>query len=165
MSRSIKHSLETRIEANRLFDAGFGYRAVTSLLGIPLSTSRSWNDRYRQAGLLGLVPMSKGRRYSQEVKVAAVEAFLAGESSAKVVERFKLSNRSLLNKWVAVFRAEGIDGLTSTKVGRKPQQQRPETMEEEIARLRMENAVLKKFAALMSEGDSRTAKKSGLSPR
>lgn len=155
MDNRVKHSLETRIEAARLFDAGFGFRAVARQLGVGLSTSRSWHDRHRQAGLLGLVPVSSQRKYSPELKIAAVEEFLAGVTTAEVISKYEIHQRSQLNKWVAIYRTDGPEGLQPKKAGRPVKQDRPETMEEELQRLRMENAVLKKLAALMNEDDPR----------
>lgn len=54
MDGRIRHQTETRIEAARLFDAGFGYTAVATHLRLPAGTLRDWQDAHRQGRLLDL---------------------------------------------------------------------------------------------------------------
>lgn len=165
MDLRVKHSVEVRLEARRLFDSGHGYKFVARVLGLSPTTVRVWHDRHRNTGLLGLIPMSTNRNYPSELKLAAVEEFLAGATSAEVMSKYSISNRSILNKWVAVYRAEGADGLVAKKRGRPVKANLPETPEQELARLRMENAVLKKLAALAESGDPRLWEKPTSSTR
>lgn len=166
MDLRVKHSVEVRLEAVRLFDRGHGYKFVARVLGISPTTVRVWHDRHLNTGLLGLIPMSTNRNYPTELKVAAVEEFLAGATSAEVMSKYSISNRSILNKWVAAYRAEGADGLVAKKRGRPVVNVNlPETPEQELARLRMENAVLKKLAALAESGDPRLWEKPTSSSR
>lgn len=97
--------------------------------------------------------MREAKRYSPEVKIAAVEKFLSGESKTVVIEQFGISNRGLFNKWLAAYRLHGVEGLKPKPLGRpvKNRDQRLETDAEKIYRLEMENAVLKKFLALRAE--------------
>lgn len=164
MDSRVKHSIETRIEAARLFDAGFGDSAVSAKLALGRSTVRAWYDQHRQGRLLDSVVMGN-KKYSAAVKVAAVEKYLAGASTTEVVAEFEIPNRGLFDKWVAIYRRDGAEGLEPKPVGRKPKVDRAETLEEENARLRLENAVLKKLNALATEGDPRMWVKPGSSRR
>jgi len=151
MDRRIGHSEETRIQAARYFDKGFGYQAVASYLGLPAGTVRTWRDSHRQGRLLNSHLVGENRRYSQEMKVAAVEKFLAGTPKAEIILEFHISNRSLFNKWVAIYRKDGVAGLDAKPKGRKRRQGESESLEEKVRRLEMENALLKKYQALMIE--------------
>lgn len=154
MDRRVKHSIETRIEAARHFDAGFSYFAVASLLGISKGTARHWQDSNKQGRLIGFMPMGK-KTYPAMLKVAAVEKFLSGTPKTDVLEEFQISNRSLFDKWIVIYRREGTDGLQAMRLGRKPVVATAESLERKVARLEMENAILKKWVALAREEDQR----------
>jgi transposase-like protein len=98
--------LDVRIRAQELFDQGLGFHVVARQLSINLSTSRRWRDSWRQGTLLGSGAMGN-KRYPFEVKVAAVERFLAGASISEVVLEYEISTRALLDKWVRIYRGQG----------------------------------------------------------
>lgn len=156
MDGRIKHRIETRIEAARLFDAGFGYTAIATYLRVPGGTVRDWQDSHRQGRLLDFAVMAEIKEYSSQVKLAAVERFLAGVSKSEVIVEFGISNRSLLNKWLAIYRRQGAQGLVAKAKGRPKRSVdlSPETLEQKVYRLEMENAVLKKFHALMAKEEA-----------
>lgn len=152
MDNRVKHQIETRIEAARLFDAGFGYTQVSTYLKLSLGTMRDWQDLNRQGRLVGLVSMGVNKNYSEKVKLAAVEKFLAGTSKVVVMAEFGISTRSIFNKWVAAYRLLGAEGLASKPRGRPKRDLsgKPETDAEKIFRLEMEVEVLKKYNALVA---------------
>jgi transposase len=152
MDNRVKHEIKTRIEAARLFDAGFGYSQVGTFLILPSGTMRNWQDLHRQGRLIGLVSMGVNKNYSAKVKLAAVEKFLAGTSKADVMDEFGISTRAVFNKWVAAYRLLGAQGLASKPRGRPKRDLsgKPETDAEKIFRLEMEVAVLKKYNALVA---------------
>lgn len=156
MGQQSPHSSDIRRQAAELFSTGFGYKSVASKLRISVTTSRVWRDKHAAGTLLGLGVMGNNT-YPVELKVDAVEAFLAGLSTTEVVARFNISNRSIFNKWVAIYRVDGPAGLQPKPKGRRAKVVTigPETLEEEVLRLRLEVAVLKKQEALMIEGDPR----------
>lgn len=153
MDKRVRYTTETRIEAVRLFDAGFGVSAVATQLNMPVDTLRDWLDAHRQGRLLGLKTMEGSKSYSTELKVAAVEKFLAGTSKSDVLLEFGISQRSVFNKWVAAYRKDGPMGLASKAKGRKPVERDPahQSLEERVRFLEMENEVLKKLHALMDQ--------------
>lgn len=144
--------------AQDLFDQGCGSKTVARELGVSATTTRRWQDSWRQGALLGSAVMAS-KSYPYEVKVAAVERFLAGSSTADVVLEFEISTRSLLDKWVAIYRAQGVEGLRPKRKGRVPKDPNVETLEQKVARLEMENLVLKKLNALVAADQRRTGKK------
>ena len=153
MDKRVKHQTEPSVAAERLFDVGFGVSYIAANLSISRYTIRDWQTSYRQGRLLGLGAMSGNNRYPHTLKVAAVEKLLAGNSKVNVLAEFGITNRGVLNKWVADYRAEGVLGLVDKPRGRKPRGKAPasQSLEERIYHLEMENAVLKKFHALMDE--------------
>lgn len=154
MDLRVKHSLESRIEAAQLFDAGFGYLAAATHLGLSRETVRSWFDKYSQGRLLDSVSMSK-QNYSPQLKIEAVEKFLSGIPKSEVVAEFGISSRALFDRWVRIYRTSGPEGLQARQKGRPGKDSRPETLEERIAFLEMENEILKKWVALAQEEDRR----------
>lgn len=156
MDGRIRHQIQARIEAARLLDAGLGYSAVATHLRLPLGTIRDWQDAHRQGRLLGSVLMAKLKYYSPEAKLAAIEKFLSGTTKAEVIDEFQISNRALFNKWLVIYRAKGAEGLADKPKGRPKRtlDQSQETLEQKVSRLEMENAVLKKFHALMAQEEA-----------
>jgi len=68
------------MEVARLFALGHGARAVATYLGLSHTTMRQWQDAYRQGRLLHSGDVREIKIYPQQLKVAAVEKFLAGTS-------------------------------------------------------------------------------------
>jgi transposase len=153
MIGNTKHKTETRIEAARLFDAGFGYKWVAKQLRQSPSTMRIWQDSHKQGRLLGLDSVTTYKKYSAELKLAAVEKFLSGTVKSEVMAEFNISTRALLNKWAVIYRDHGPEGLMLKPKGR-PKKNTGELLEtdaQKIHRLELENAVLKKLIALESQ--------------
>lgn len=151
MDGRFSYSEETRIEVARLFALGHGARAVATYLGLSHTTMRQWQDAYRQGHLLNSGSVREIKIYPQQLKVAAVEKFLAGTSKTDIVLEFGISARSLFDKWVAAYRKDGPSGLAPKPKGRKPSVVGTESLEAKVYRLEMENALLKKFQALVAE--------------
>ncbi|AIG24649.1 transposase [Brevibacillus laterosporus] len=99
--------------------------------------------------------MGKIRKtYSKDFKLKAVQLYLNGEQGYKTLTRdLGISDPSILRGWVNHYRKEGIQGLdenrgrTKNPLRGRPRT-RPESMEEEIVRLRAENEFLKKWLGL-----------------
>jgi transposase len=161
LDKRVRYTTGTRIEAVRLFDAGFGVSAVATHLSIPIDTLRDWLDSHRQGRLLGLEAMEGNRSYSTELKIRAVEKFLAGASKSDVLLEFGVSHRSIFNKWVAAYRKDGPMGLASKPKGRKPAVRglASQSLEERLRFLEMENEVLKKLHALMDQDQALNKKR------
>jgi len=151
MDGRINYSEETRIEAARQFGLGNGYNVVAKYLSLPLSTARTWHDAHRQGHLLQSGFVRENKIYPQQLKLEAVEKFLAGTSKTDIVAEFGISARSLFERWVVAYRKDGPAGLAPKPRGRKPSVVGQESLEAKIQRLEMENALLKKFQALMAE--------------
>jgi len=83
--------------------------------------------------------------YTIEIKEQAVKLFLEGHLSQKAIgDRLGIRDADRIKKWVHDYRREGPLGLRKAK-GRP--HKRTEGVEAELARLRMENDLLKKLHA------------------
>ena len=151
MGGRIGYCEEIRIQAAGQFALGCSARAVARYLGLPYETMRAWQDAYRQGSLLNSSAVRENKSYSYELKVAAVEKYLAGTPKSEIIAEFAISTRALFNKWVAAYRKDGASGLVAKAKGRKPSVPGTESLEAKLYRLEMENAILKKFHALMAK--------------
>jgi transposase-like protein len=163
MDGRVGYSEEIRVQASELFASGYGARTVARYLVLPMSTMRVWEDSFRQGHLLNSGAVRENKIYPQHLKVAAVEKFLAGTPKSQILLEYEISTRSLFNKWVAAYRKDGPEGLVAKTKGPKPSVVGTESLEQKIYRLEMENALLKKFQALMAkEQQARPSKRKQL---
>jgi transposase len=82
------------------------------------------------------------RKYPVELKLEAMRLYYEeGKTRAEVTAVLGIGHANAVKEWGQVYRREGISGLKKTK-GRP---RKSETEQAELERLRMENALLKKF--------------------
>jgi transposase len=92
---------------------------------------------------------SKGggrRRYSDELKMEAVQMMLDGHSAQSVVDRLGLSGTNILYSWKAKYQASGGGDGTSPVADSQV-----EELRREIRRLELERDILKKALAILSQ--------------
>jgi transposase len=83
--------------------------------------------------------------YSLETKMEAIRLFVEeGLPRNEITARLKLRDPGRVEVWVRQYRREGKAAFLKPK-GRP--RKKPESLEAEVARLRMENDLLKKFHA------------------
>ena len=96
------------------------------------------------------MPGKKGmKHYSQEVKREAVRLYEEeGKSQAEIIEALGINNVRRVKQWLHAYRQAGESALEPKRrkgvVGRPPKRENTEAY---IARLEMENDLLKKFHA------------------
>ena len=82
------------------------------------------------------------RQYPVELKLEAVRLYYeAGKTRAEITELLGIGNPYAVKEWGKLYRHEGVSGLKKAK-GRP---RKSENEQVELKRLRMENALLKKF--------------------
>lgn len=94
--------------------------------------------------------------YPVEIKLEAVRLFLEeGKRHHAIIEALGIRDSSRLDKWLAKYREFGEAGLgkrnpksKGTKLGRPKKEEAPARY---VARLEMENALLKKFRTELRE--------------
>jgi len=111
---------------------------------------------------------TKNRIYTPEIKKQVID-FLEINGATETEKHFNISN-SVFYKWQRIYLEYGMEGLSEERRGRnkdgKPKGRKPnldkkveEDLIAKVQRLQMENAYLKKLAALIQE-EERKQKKS-----
>ena len=141
------------------------------------SQLRKWVKYYRAHGDIGLMRSRKKQKYTFEFKVHVVELYLASELSYQDLALSQgINNPSLICKWVNDFNIAGPDALRPKKKGRKKsldsnnakKQIKPvpdtppvdtsaehvKQLEDELIKLRIENAFLKELRRLRLEEET-----------
>ena len=154
-----------------------GYRYLANLYGIPDSTKiKQWVDNYKSFGDDSLRRSRKNENYSFEMKLSIVELYLSSEISYRdLALQVGITNPSTIVQWVNRYRVAGSDGLRSLKKGRKntldkrtkktsaPQEdtiidtsaEHVKELEDELLKLRIENAFLKELRRLRLEDEAK----------
>ena len=102
-------SVEEKIEAVESYLSGkMGKTAIVSHYGIGLTTLRDWLRLYEGRGAQGLMPSSRWRKYTPEVKRQAVSEYLSGSlSQADICMKYDISQRSMLRVWIKLYNSYG----------------------------------------------------------
>jgi transposase-like protein len=83
------------------------------------------------------------KHYELETKLLAVQLFFEqGHSRRQIAQELGLPREGLVEQWVRRYRREGVEGFRKP-IGRP--RKSPRSQEGYIARLEMENTLLKKF--------------------
>lgn len=137
----------------------------------------NWVHSYEQFGDDGLKRSRKQEKYSFEFKLAMVESYLSSEVSyQELALKNGIKNSALIVKWVNEFRIAGPDALRPRKKGRKRTLNKPakdtvaqsteqtpvdtsaehvKELEDELLKLRIENAFLKELRRLRLEDEAK----------
>jgi transposase len=137
----------------------------------------NWVHYYEQLGDEGLMRARKNDIYSFDFKLSMVESYLSSEFSyQELALENGINNAALISKWVNEFRVDGPDALRSHKKGRKKTLNKSKTdnksqvqeeragdtsaehvkeLEDELLKLRIENAFLKELRRLRLEDEAK----------
>ncbi len=139
---------------------------------------RQWIHNYQEFGDEGLKRSRKKETYSFEFKLHMVESYLSNEVSYEELALANgITNYTMLSRWVKAFRVAGPDGLKPRKRGQKKTLNKPteknnsqpleeksidtsaehvKELEDELLKLRIENAFLKELRRLRLEDEAKT---------
>lgn len=166
-----KYGKDLRLQAVELFKLGYGYKLVSSCLGINNGAVRQWHHAFNSVGPEVVLVMGESHKtYSFEVKLQAVKSVVdEGEAILDVMKKYQIVSHSSLKKWCMLYRKEGPDALRPKPKGRPKNSTsnsqtltREQELESRVHYLEAENAYLKKLAALKAEKYSQTGKKQKL---
>jgi len=153
-----------------------GYTYLTEKYGVKNKRQvYNWVHNYKELGDDGLRRSRKNEQYSFEFKLSVVESYLSSELSyQELALSLGINNSSLITRWVNEFRIAGPDALRSRKRGRKTtlgKQKNEKTadtsinidtsvehvkeLEDELLKLRIENAFLKELRRLRLEDEAK----------
>ena len=163
-----------------------GYKYLSKTYVVPAKKSiEQWVHNYQAFGDEGLMRSRKNNIYSFEKKLSVVELYLSSEISYQdLALQEGIITPSLIVNWVNRFRAAGSDALRPHKKGRKKTLDKSDNttqikplketsvdtsaehvreLEDELLKLRIENAFLKELRRLRLEDEARTREQLGLS--
>lgn len=138
---------------------------------------RQWIHNYNEFGDEGLKRSRQNQIYSFEFKLHMVESYLSNEVSYEELALANgITNYTMISRWVEAFRVAGPDGLRPRKKGRKntldksveknyissinenavdTSAEHVKKLEEELLKLRIENAFLKELRRLRLEDEAK----------
>ena len=158
-----KYSSKFKLEAVQYYlDGKCGFLATAKHFGVNKELLRGWVKKYQQHGPEGLLKQ-KVSSYSGDFKLSVIEYMHNNHLSlTETAFQFRLANHNIVGKWERIYYEEGPQGLYKERRGRnknmssKPRKkklskEKEEDLIEEVQRLRMENAYLKKLQALVQE--------------
>ena len=154
-----------------------GTQYLADTYGVPSKSGvLKWINAYQQYGDNGLMRSRKNETYTFEFKLHVVELYLSTEVSyQELALSVGMNNPSLLTKWVNDFRITGSDALRPKRKGRKkslkssdnsysneqPELKSSDTsaehikqLEDELLKLKIENAYLKELRRLRLEEEA-----------
>ena len=153
----------------------YGYLSKT--YGVPAKRNiEEWVHNYQKFGDVGLIRSRKNQTYSFEKKLSVVELYLSSEISYQdLALQEGITNPSMIVDWVNRFRVAGPDALRPHKKGRRKTLEKPEKksstlpiessvdtsaehvkeLEDELLKLRIENAFLKELRRLRLEDEAK----------
>lgn len=155
-----------------------GYTYLANFYGIPSKTRiREWVAAYQKFGDEGLFRSRQQAKYSFEKKLFVVELYLSSEISYQdLALQEGITNPCMIVNWVNRFRAAGPEALRPRKKGRKKTLDKLKTdskvqetkeriidtsaehvkeLEDELLKLRIENAFLKELRRLRLEDEAK----------
>ncbi len=155
-----------------------GYVLLTKKYGIPSQSNiEKWVHNYTSFGDEGLLRSRKQDFYSFEKKLSVVELYLTSEISYQdLAIQEGITNPSMIANWVSRYRIAGPDALRPRRKGRKKsldkstsqEQNAPneatvvdtseehvKELENELLKLRIENAFLKELRRLRLEDEAK----------
>jgi len=159
-------------------DTGISSKLLAKKYDIQSSRQiRQWIHNYNEFGDEGLKRSRQNQNYSFEFKLHMVESYLSSEVSYEELALANgITNYTILSRWVEAFRVAGPDGLRPRKKGRKNILDKPvkknntqptvennvdtspehvKELEDELLKLRIENAFLKELRRLRLEDEAK----------
>ena len=178
-----KYSFEFKKKVVQAYLKGEGgSKYLSSKYGVPAHRNiQQWINAYKEYGDEGLMRSRKNEAYTFEFKIHVVELYLSTEVSyQELALSVGMNNPPLIAKWVNDFRIAGPDALRTKRKGRKKtlesrkKSQSEEQsdaksvdtsvehikqLEDELLRLKIENAYLKELRRLRLEGTPQRKKR------
>lgn len=127
-----KYSVEecTRI-AQACLTGGESCGEAARRIGADREAVKDWVRQYAAEGSAAFLPREKNRKYSPELKKAAVLEYLAGGSSQQeICKKYKIRDRKTLRTWIKVY--NGQRDFKKQTGGSRMTKARKTTMEERI---------------------------------
>ena len=182
-----KYSYEFKMNVvQEYINGNGGFTYLSQKYSIPAKSNiKKWVDAYRKFGTEGITRSRQNNNYSFQFKLSVVELYLSSEVSYQELALSQgINNPSLITRWVNDFRIAGPDALRPKKKGRKKTldinedkkisktiEEKPvdtsaehvKELEDELLKLKIENAYLKELRRLRLEEEALLKKQRELS--
>jgi transposase len=98
-------NFDKKLEAVERYKRGEGSQdSIAREYGVRKASFRQWIANYEAMGPSGLAAVHSNNRYSMELKVAAVEAYLRGDGSqVEICKRHNIRSRAQLQDWIMLY--------------------------------------------------------------
>ena len=96
-------SYDLKLKALELFRSGYGYKKVSSQLGIKLYTARAWGRRFHKGDEEWAIPRTgkQRKKYDREIRKLAFEAYDRGAMSlTEICSMYSIPRKDTLVKWI-----------------------------------------------------------------
>lgn len=168
-----KYSFETKKKiVQEYLNGEGGYKYLAEIYGVSNHEQvQRWTKAYKEFGNEGLIRSQKSKSYTFEFKLHVVELYLTTEVSyQELALSVGMNNPPLISKWVNDYRIAGPDALRPKRKGRRRKVDKPKDitpdipnqandnteyikqLEDELLKLKIENAYLKELRRLRLEG-------------
>lgn len=106
-------SRSLRIKAAELFEAGHGYKAVSTELEVNRETVRDWYINWRAIGTEAFTAERNSKQpvYPPELKLAAVHDRLKGMDVVDVMAKYQIPNRHCIKEWIKIYKSKGEEAF------------------------------------------------------
>ena len=146
-----------------------GYKYLSKTYGVPAKRNiEQWVHNYQTLGDEGLLRSRKNDIYSFEKKLSVVELYLSSDLSyQELALKEGINSPALIGKWVNAFQIAGPDALRPRMKGRKKtldnikkgvtdtSVEHVKELEDELLKLKIENAFLKELRRLRLEDEAK----------
>lgn len=98
-------SYEKKLEAVEKYKRGEGSQeSIAREYGVNHASFQHWIVNYEAMGPSGLATVHTNKRYSVELKIAAVEAYLRGEGSlVEICKKYRIRSKTQLQDWLKLY--------------------------------------------------------------
>lgn len=130
----IKYSKAEKLAILALYKDGHHSIAdITAKFSVDPGTIRDWKRRYEVNGEDGLEEALSWKRYSKELKLAAVNDYLSGHDSLnKIIQKYNISSTAVLRKWIKKYNSHRELNDTGKGMTNSMTSRRKTTLEERI---------------------------------
>ena len=105
MQNNIKIDYEQKLQAVKEYLQGQTSQAkVAAKYGVSQSSFQTWLRKYNSEGADGLKTSNRHKKYSIELKYAAVFEYLSGSmSQQEICKKYKISSKTQLQRWILCY--------------------------------------------------------------
>ena len=169
-----KYSFDFKLKVVRFYLKGNGYNSTADHFNILSSAVKKWVKSYQYHGKSGIKPRTTKRSYSAEFKHHVLK-FMSDHyySASEAAAYFNIPAFTSVLEWQTLFEQGGLSALEPRKKGRAKKMKLPkkpdnrteqekliDKLQAELAYLRAENDVLKKFQELDAKEEALRRKQS-----